>query len=105
MADPDEPRELRSQSWLSLKGVDVPSLDMGPICAVVVLLLTSAAAMTMLLKTWKEQPREQLYSRHAFLAVGRPHPQQGSMVGVQKEQQWAPPLRTVSSSETLLASR
>lgn len=105
MADPDEPPELRSQSWLALKGVDVHSLDMGPVCAVVVLLVSSAAAMTVLLKTWEEPPREHLHTRHALPAVDRSHPQQGPMARPRQDLQREPPLRTASGNETLLAIR
>lgn len=94
MADPEEPLESRSASWSSLKGIDVASLDMGPICVVVVLLLVSVAAMTVVVRAWKEQPQEQARgTRFTPTADQPPHPQRPAAEPV-KKQVWASPLRT-----------
>jgi hypothetical protein len=94
MADPEEPLESRSASWSSLKGTDVASLDMGPICAVVVLLLVSVAAMTVVVRAWKEQPQEQARGIRFTPTANPPQLQQRPAAEPGKEQAWTPPLRT-----------
>ncbi|WP_212645363.1 hypothetical protein [Delftia sp. PE138] len=93
MADPEEPLEIRSERWQSLKGLDIASVDLGPICVVLLLTLICTAVMLLLAKSGAEQVRQAQPSPQAKGAAPRPQPAQPVAEPAQ-QQTWIPALRT-----------
>lgn len=93
MADPDEPLEVRSERWQSLKGLDIASVDLGPICVVLMLTLVCMAVMLLLAKSGAEQVRQAQPSPQAKGPVPRPQPARPVAEPAQ-QQTWMPALRT-----------
>lgn len=93
MADPEEPLEVRSERWQSLKGLDIASVDLGPICVVLMLTLICMAVMMLLAKSGAEQARQAQPSSQAKGSAPRPKPAQPVTEPAQ-QQAWTPALRT-----------
>lgn len=96
MADPEEPLEVRSERWQSLKGLDIASVDLGPICVVLMLTLICMAVMMLLAKSGAEQAQQARQGQQAPQTkdpVPRQQPARPVAEPVQ-QQTWMPALRT-----------
>src|SRR5258708_13296880 len=93
MADPEEPLEVRSERWQSLKGLDIASVDLGPICVVLMLTLICMAVMMLLAKSGAEQARQAQPSSQAKGPAPRPKPAQ-PLTEPAQQQTWTPPFPT-----------